>query len=267
MLIGKKTIAIIAIVMIGITSFVILYPWRHERSHRAKLIAIPTIGTPQEAFREGYVYGYVVGKILSMKNPTGGLLKIRVKITYVGNASAPEELLVKPVLDNGLEVSLPPVMAKNILMRYQGDGRALLDLLFRGVISFDQDVPGRVWVTPSLLLNVSSEKPIVVHRNSSVITTIFVKPANLSLVEREIACSLLNARLSRIGINGPISIDFKLFNAATGKPASHIWKKTPSGTIMGPLVLISWPISIPAIQVYYIACIYNMTSMGGIHGG
>ncbi len=255
MLIGKKTIATIVIVMIGITSLIILHPWRHGHSSKHyKVIAIPSLGTPQEAFREGYVYGYVVGKILSMKNPTGGLLKIKVKITYVGNASAPEELLVKPVLDNGLEVSLPPAMAKEILIKYQNNGKALLDLLFRGVISFDQDVGGRVWVEPSRLLNVASEKPIIVHRNSSVVATILVKPANLSLIERKIACSLLNARLSRIGIRGPISIDFELFNAITGKPAARKGMK---------LVLLTWPISIPAIQVYYIACIYNEVYGGG----
>jgi len=257
---GKKAVAVIAIVAIGIMPLIVLHPWQHERGPRHyKVVAIPSLGTFQEAFREGYVYGYVVGKILSMKNPTGGLLKIRAKITYVGNASAPEELLVKPVLDNSLEVSLPPAMARNILMKYQDDGRALLDLLFRGVISFDQDVPGRVWVTPSLLINVSSEKPIIVHRNSSVIATIFVKPANLSQIERRIACSLLNARLSRIGIREPVSIDFKLYNAITGKPAAR--------NASGALVLLTSPIDIPTIQVYYIACIYNMTSVGGIHGG
>jgi len=248
MLIDKKTIAVTTIVVIiSITSLIVLHPWQHERGPRHyKPIAIPSLGTPQEAFREGRIYGYVVGKIVSMENHAKGVLKIRAKITYVGNASAPEELLVKPILDNGLEVLLPPAMAKNILMKYQDDGRALLDLLFRGVISFDQDVPGRVWVTPSRLLNVTSEKPIVVHRNSSVVATILVKPANLSLVEREIACSLLNARLSRIGIRGPIAIDFKLFDAITGKPAAR--------NVSGALVLSAWPISIPAAQVYYIAC-------------
>ena len=246
MLMSKRTAVIITIVVIGIVSLIVLHPWRHEHSSRHyKVIAIPSLGMPQEAFRKGRVYGYVVGRIASMENPAKGMLEIRVRITYVGNASAPEELLVKPVLDNGLEVSLPPAMAKEILMKYQDNGKALLDLLSRGVISFDQDVPGRVWIRPSLLLNVTSEKPIVVHRNSSVVATILVKPANLSLIERKIACSLLNARLSRIGINGPVSIDFELFDAITGRPAARKGMK---------LVLLTWPISVQAAQVYYIAC-------------
>ena len=243
---SKKTAVIITIVVMGIVSLIVLHPWWYGHSSRHyNVVAIPSLGTPQEAFREGRIYGYVVGKIESMKHPAKGMLKIRVKITYVGNASAPEELLVKPVLDNGLEVSLPPAMAREILAKYQDDGKALLDLLFRGVIFFDRGVPGRVWIRPSLLLNVSSEKPIVVHRNSSVVATILVKPANLSLVERKIACSLLSARLSGIGINGPVSIDFKLFDAVTGKPAARKGMK---------LVLLTWPISVPAVQVYYVAC-------------
>ena len=145
MLMSKRTAVIITIVVIGIASLIVLHPWRHEHSSRHyKVIAIPSLGMPQEAFREGRIYGYVVGKIVSMERPAKDMLEIRVKITYVGNTSAPEELLVKPVLDNGLEVLLPPAMAKEILVKHQNNGKALLDLLSRGVISFDQDMPGRV---------------------------------------------------------------------------------------------------------------------------
>jgi hypothetical protein len=262
MLASKKVLAVIAV--ITIISLIALHPLQHKYSSKHALIPIPSLGLPQEAFREGYIYGYVVGKVISTDDTAGNTLKIKLKITYVGNASAPEELLIKPVMANNLEVSLPPSMAKEVLMKYQSNGKALLNLLFSGVISFDQDVPGRVWINPSKLLNVTSEKPIIVHRNSSTIVTILVKPATLSPIERKIACNLLGERLSRIGIKGSLSIDFKLFNAMTGKPATRVWKKSPfASTKIPELVLLAMPVNIPAAKAYYISCTYNTTNGGG----
>ena len=236
----EKVLAIIIVVM-AVAFFAALRS--QHCSGEIQIHSIPFIVSPQQAFKQGYSYGYIVSKIVSVENPEKELLKIRARITYVGNASAPEEFLLRPLMDSDFEVSLSPNIAKKILLRYQNDSKAFLDLLFHGIIYFDQDVPGRVWVDMSRLVNVTSEKPIIVRRNSTIVATILVRPANLTSIEREIVCSLLDARLSRVGLRGTVPIGFKLFDATTREPFKNI-----------PMLIDIEPISISPARVYSLVC-------------